>query len=265
MTDITLDRPAPVLGGFTPAYLRLELVRKLRNPRGLFFTVAFPVLMFFIVGYQMLDVPLTRTPVAAGGVSAAAYIMVSMAMYGAMMSATQTGASVAVERSQGWTRQLRLTPLHPVVNVAVKTIAGMVFGLVAVAATFAVAAVCGVQLSGAQWIVSGVAAWLLAGAVFTTLGLMVGYMVPGENVAQITSLVVVLLAFLGGLFYPLSNMPDFLQTIGRLTPVYGIGELARGPLTGDGFDLGALVNAVVWLAVFVSGTVIFFRRDTRRS
>ena len=123
MTDITLDRPAPVLGGFTPAYLRLELVRKLRNPRGLFFTVAFPVLMFFIVGYQALDVPLTRTPVAAGGVSVAAYIMVSMAMYGAMMSATQTGASVAVERAQGWTRQLRLTPLHPLVNVAVKTAA----------------------------------------------------------------------------------------------------------------------------------------------
>ncbi len=40
---------------------------------------------------------------------------------------------------------------------------------------------------------------------------MVGYMVRGENAAQITSLAVVLLAFLGGLFFPLSSMPDFLQ------------------------------------------------------
>ncbi len=55
MTAISLDRPAPVLGGFTLTYLRIELVRKLRNPRALFFTVAFPVLMFFIIGYQMLD------------------------------------------------------------------------------------------------------------------------------------------------------------------------------------------------------------------
>jgi ABC-2 type transport system permease protein len=220
--------------------------------------------MFFIVGYQMLDVPLTNTPIAAGGVSVAAYIMVSMAMYGAMMSATQTGASVAVERAQGWTRQLRLTPLNPAVNVAVKTVAGMMFGLVAIAATFAAGAATGVVLSPAQWIVSGLASWLLAGAVFTLLGLMVGYMVPGENVAQITSLVVVLMSFLGGLFFPLSSMPDFLQTIAQLTPVYGIGELARGPLTGDPFDLGALVNAVVWLLVFAVGTVYFFRRDTRR-
>jgi len=256
MTTISLDRPAPVLGGFTLTYLRIELVRKLRNPRALFFTVAFPVLMFFIIGYQMLDTPLTQVPIADGGVSVAAYIMVSMAMYGAMMSATQTGAAVAVERAQGWTRQLRLTPLSPLVNVIVKLLAGMVFGLLAVVATYVVASLVGVELS---------AAWLLASAVFTTLGLMVGYMVPGENVAQITSLAVVLLSFLGGLFYPLSSMPDFLQTIGKLTPVYGIAELARSPLTGDAFDLGALINALVWLAVFIAGTVYFFRRDTRRS
>lgn len=265
MTAISLDRPAPVLGGFTLTYLRIELLRKLRNPRALIFTVAFPVLMFFIIGYQMLDLPLTDVPVASGGVSVAAYIMVSMAMYGAMMSATQTGAAVAVERAQGWTRQLRLTPLNPLVNVIVKLLAGMLFGLIAVIATYVVASMVGVQLSAAQWIVTGLAAWLLAGAVFTTLGLMVGYMVPGENVAQITSLAVVLLSFLGGLFYPLSTMPDFLQTVGKLTPVYGIAELARAPLTGDAFDLGALINAVVWLTVFIVGTVYFFRRDTRRS
>jgi ABC-2 type transport system permease protein len=265
MTAITLDRPVPAFGGFTLTYLRIELMRKLRNPRSLLFTVAFPVLMFFIVGFQTLDVPLTDTPLASGGVSVAAYIMVSMAMYGTMMSATQTGASVAVERAQGWSRQLRLTPLNPVANVVVKMMAGMMFGLIAVIATYAVAAFAGVTLAPVQWIVTGLAAWLLASAVFTTLGLMVGYMVPGENAAQITSLAVVLLSFLGGLFFPLSSMPDFLQTIGKLTPVYGIGELARAPLTGDAFDLGALINAVVWLAVFVAGTVYFFRRDTRRA
>ncbi|MFZ8299906.1 hypothetical protein ACO1LN_14175, partial [Staphylococcus aureus] len=78
MTAISLDRPAPVLGGFTLTYLRIELLRKLRNPRALIFTVAFPVLMFFIIGYQMLDLPLTDVPVASGGVSVAAYIMVSI-------------------------------------------------------------------------------------------------------------------------------------------------------------------------------------------
>lgn len=261
---VNLDRRVPPLGGFTLTYVGIELKRKLRNRRTLLFTVAFPIVMYVIIGVRFVDQPLTATPLSAGGPSVAAYIMVSMAMYGAMMSATQTGAAVAVERAQGWSRQLRLTPLNPFVNVVIKMIAGMMLGLLAVVATYVAGAISGVQLSPAQWIVTGLAGWLLAGAVFTTLGLMVGYMVPGENAAQITSLVIVFLSFLGGLFYPLSSMPDFLQTIAKFTPVYGISELARGPLTGDAFDLGALVNAVVWLALFVAGTAYFFRRDTKR-
>ena len=261
---VSLDRRVPPLGGFTLTYLGIELKRKLRNRRTLIFTVAFPIVMYILIGARFLNEPLTPTPIAQGGPSVAAYIMVSMAMYGAMMSATQTGAAVAVERAQGWSRQLRLTPLNPLVNVIIKMIAGMLLGLLAIVATYIAGAISGVQLSAAQWILTGLAAWLLAGAVFTTLGLMVGYMVPGENAAQITSLVVVFLAFLGGLFYPLDSMPNFMQTIARFTPVYGISVIARAPLTGEPFDIWALVNAIVWLGIFLAGTVFFFRRDTKR-
>ncbi len=261
---VRLDRRVPPLGGFNLTYLGIELKRKLRNRRTLIFTVAFPVVMFIVVGARFLTIPITSTPVSAGGPSVAAYIMVSMAVYGAMMSATQTGASVAVERAQGWSRQLRLTPLNPLVNVLIKMIAGMLLGLLAVVATYITGAIAGVHLNAAQWISTGLTGWLLASAVFTTLGLMVGYMVPGENAAQVTSLIIVLLSFIGGIFYPLSNMPDFLQTIAKFTPVYGIGQLARAPLTGDAFDIWALVNVIVWLGIFLAGTVFFFRRDTKR-
>jgi len=261
---VQLDRRVPPFGGFNLTYLGIELKRKLRNRRTMIFTIAFPVVMFVIIGLPLRDTQLTATPIAQAGPSVAAYIMVSMAMYGAMMSATQTGAAVAVERAQGWSRQLRLTPLNPFVNVIVKMIAGMLFGVVAIIATYAAAAIAGIQLSPIQWIATGLAAWLLAGAVFTTLGLMVGYMVRSENVAQITSLAVVVLAFLGGLFYPISTMPDFMQVIAKFTPVYGISEIARAPLTGDPFEPLALINAVVWLGIFIAGTVFFFRRDTKR-
>ena len=261
---VQLERRVPPFGGFTLTYLRIEMVRRLRNRRTLVFTVAFPVLMFILIGLPLGDQQLTETPLSKGGPTVAAYIMVSMAMYGAMMSATQTGASVAMERALGWSRQLRLTPLNPLVNVLIKMLAGMMLGLLAVVATYIAAAVSGVQLDPLQWISTGLAAWLLASAVFTALGLMVGYMVPGENAAQFTSLAVVLLSFLGGLFFPLSEMPGFMQDIARFTPVYGISQIARAPLTGEAFDLWALVNALVWLGIFVGGTVFFFRRDTQR-
>ncbi|WP_336632073.1 MULTISPECIES: ABC transporter permease [unclassified Microbacterium] len=261
---VSLDRRVPPLGGFTLTYLGIELKRRLRNRRTIFFTIAFPILMYVLIGLPLRDQPLTDVPIVQGGLSVAAYIMVSMAMYGAMMSATQTGAAVAVERAQGWSRQLRLTPLNPLVNIIIKMIAGMVLGLLAVVATYVAGAVSGVQLTPVEWIVTGLVGWVLASAVFTTLGLFVGYLMPSENAAQVTSLIVVFLSFLGGLFYPLNSMPDFMQTIATFTPVYGISQLARSPLTGESFDILWLVNALVWLGIFIAGTTWAFRRDTKR-
>ena len=261
---LSLERAVPPFGAFNLTFLRIELVRKLRNRRTMLFTLIFPVLMYLLVGYPQRNEPLTGTAIAQGGLSVAAYLMVSMALYGAMMSATQAGASVATERALGWSRQLRLTPLNPVANVATKLIAGLVFGLIAVAGTYAAGVLTGIRMAPEQWIVSGLVAWLLGGAVFTTLGLLMGYLVPGENTAQITSLIIVFFSFVGGLFYPVSMMPELLQQIAAWTPVYGIGEIARAPLTGEGFDLGALLNAAAWLAIFATGTALLFRRDTKR-
>jgi ABC-2 type transport system permease protein len=61
-----------------------------------------------------------------------------------------------------------------------------------------------------------------------------------------------------------SSMPDFMQTIAAFTPVYGISQIARAPLTGEAIDPLWLVNAVVWLVLFVAGTAWAFRRDTQR-
>ena len=58
--------------------------------------------------------------------------MISMAVYGAMVGTTSGGAAVAVERSLGWSRQLRLTPLQPVAYVAMKVLTAMTLGLIAV-------------------------------------------------------------------------------------------------------------------------------------
>ena len=52
---VTLDRRVPPLGGFNLTYLGIELKRRLRNRRTLFFTVAFPVVMFVLIGLPLRD------------------------------------------------------------------------------------------------------------------------------------------------------------------------------------------------------------------
>ena len=205
-SDITLDRSVTARGGFTLTYLRIELPQA-PQPRSILFTVAFPVLMFFIVGIPLLGVPLTDTA-DSGGVSVAAYIMVSMAMYGTMMSAT---ADRCGRRGRACAGLDQAAAAHaPESRRERRREDGRGHGVRPPRGPRDLHGGCRRRRDPRrpiQWLATGLAAWVLAGAVFTTLGLMVGYMVPGENAAQITSLAVVLLSFLGGLFYPSRRCP----------------------------------------------------------
>ena len=258
-----LERTAPLLGGFNLEFLLIEFKRRLRNRRTLIFTIVMPVALFLIVGLPLKEIPLTSTPIAAGGPSVAAYIMISMAVYGAMVASTAAGGAVAIERASGWSRQLRLTPLNPVAYIAMKVISALVLGLISVVATFLAGAIVGVTISVETMVIAGLVAWL-GSLVFTALGLFIGYLVPTDNVMQFLGPLLAILALFGGLFTPLNNFPEVVQNIAKFTPVYGLGELARAPLTGQVFDAAALLNIVAWIIIFGVGAALAFRRDTKR-
>lgn len=259
----TDQRSVPPLGGFNPTFLGIELKRRLSNRRTLIFTFALPVVMYFAVGYPQINTSLTNTPVADGGTSVAAYLMVSMAVYGAMFSSAAAGGAVAIERAMGWSRQLRLTPLNPAAHVATKIISGLVMALISVVATFLAGAVTGVHLALNVWLLCAAAAWLTS-LVFTALGLLLGYLVPSDNVMQFLGPILAFMAIFGGLFAPLSSFPDIMQKIGVWLPVYGIGEVSRAPLTGTAVDWLGVANVLLWLVIFAAGAALAFRRDTQR-
>jgi ABC-2 type transport system permease protein len=76
--------------------------------------------------------------------------------------------------------------------------------------------------------------------------------------------ILAILAMFGGLFVPLEVLPQVMQTIAKFTPVYGIGEIARSPLTGSGFGMAAVANVVLWTVLFGVGAALLYRRDTAR-
>lgn len=254
--DITPhERLAPPLGGFNVTALGLEVRRMLRNRRTLMFIVVFPSLFFFLFGLS------TRGP-RAPSPEIVAFIMINMAVYGAMVGTTAGGAAVAVERSLGWSRQLRLTPLRPAAYVVMKVLTAMVLGFVAVATVFIVGALNGVHVAPHVWVLSFLAAWLCS-LVFAAFGLFVGFLLPSENVMQFVGPLLAILAMFGGLFIPLSALPPVMQTIAKFTPVYGVGQLARAPLMG-GFTSVAVFNVAAWTFLFAIGAMLLFRRDTAR-
>lgn len=259
MTTITpsAERRVPPLGGFNLTFLGLEIRRMLRNKRTVVFMLVLPLGIYAAFGNAAKSIG------NGSSVEIRQYEMISLALYGSMLACTSGGSTVAVERALGWSRQLRLTPLRPPAYIAIKILAALMLGLAPVVLLFAFGAIRGVQLPTHVWILSGLAIWL-GSLVFASLGLCMGYLLPSENVMQFLGPILGVLSIFGGIFFPIEVFSPTLQTIAKFTPVYGVAELSRAPLTGGGVPVVAILNIIGWLAVFAIGSAIAFRRDTKR-
>jgi ABC-2 type transport system permease protein len=254
-----LDRGTPPLGGFSLAILRLEVRRLLRNRRTMLFTVLMPVIFFLIFGLNS-----GYANLRAGHGNVSAFIMISMALYGAILSTASGGAMVSIERAAGWSRQLRLTPLSSMAYIATKMLTSLVLGLGAVLAVYVTGIITGkASMPMHLWITTALCVWI-GSLLFAAFGLFIGYLLPSENVMQIISFALMLFAFGGGLFVPLSQFSSVLQTVATFTPLYGLNQLVHYPLVGGSLDWSWLLNVVVWLVIFVAGAVWRLRRDTAR-
>jgi ABC-2 type transport system permease protein len=252
-------RRAPGLGGLNLTALGLEVRRVTRNRRTLIFAIILPVVLFLTIGTNNSFVHETD-----GRGNVTAFIMVSMALYGAVLATTTGGAMVSIERAAGWSRQLRLTPLTPVAYIAIKLITALVLGLAAVVAVYAAGIITGKpSLPVYLWIISGLCVWI-GSLVFAAFGLLMGYLLPTENVMQFLGIGLFLLSLAGGLFYPPSSFPQLIQDIAKFTPLYGLNELVHAPLLGQGVHVAWVANVVIWLVIFAGGAVWRFRKDTAR-
>ncbi len=260
MATATIDpttRKVPPFGGFNITILGIELKRMVRNRRTIIFTLIFPGALFLSFGGSQ------GWNDDAGRGNVAAYIMVSMALYGAALTAASSGAMVAMERAVGWSRQLRLTPLSPVVYISMKALVALVMGAVAVA----VVNVAGIfqgkpDMPVGIWVSCAVLA-ILCTLVFAALGVFVGYLVPGENAMQILGPGLALMSFLGNVFIPIDDHTSLIWHIAQWTPMFGVAEITRAPLTGE-LPWYAVVNALGWLTVFVLGAAWRMSKDTAR-
>jgi len=254
-----LHRSASVLGGLRLGLVRLEVRRLIRNRRTLIFSMIVPALFFLIFGLNSAYVNLRS---GVGNVSAA--VLISMALYGAILATTSGGAMVSIERAAGWSRQLRITPLRPSTYVTVKMASSMVLGAVSVAIVYLVALTTGKpSMPGWVWAVSALCVWI-GSLLFAAFGLFVGYLLPSENVMQVIGFVLMLFSFGGGLFIPLSQFSPPLRTLAAYTPLFGLNRLVHYPLSQSHFSWTWVVNLVAWLAVFSAGAVWRFRKDTAR-
>lgn len=255
MSTVTTSGRLPI------RYVYLETKRQLRNVRAMVFTFAVPVVMLLVFGSAFggqLD-PTTRLQ----------YLVVTtlqMASYGAMMAALSQAFAIVNERSIGWNRQLRVTPLSGWGFMVSKVIAAMAFAAMSIAITVLVAVVgLHASLDAGHWLAAAFGIW--CGVVpFALIAILIGQFAKPSFAQPLFMVVFMGLAILGGLWVPLSVMPDWMGSVAHLLPSYWlnrIGQMGAGA-TGEAGMLEPAMVLAGW-ALLLSAVIVWrYRRDAAR-
>ncbi|WP_274648709.1 ABC transporter permease [Paenibacillus humicola] len=223
---------------------KAELLRTIRNRRFVLFSVLMPIIFYFIF---------TSTVPAStkiGGVDWSAYYLMSMTAYGVIGSGiTSLSMKLSRERSQGWTRLLRITPLPSWAFVVSKLVAQGILNFCSITLMFIMgAAAKGISLPAGVWIECGLWIWI-GGFAFMALGSLIGTIRNTDVVQVVSTIVYIGLSLLGGLWMPTTTMSHTLQDIAKALPTYRLGQGAWSLIAGGSIPWQGILILCAYVAV----------------
>jgi ABC-2 type transport system permease protein len=241
------------LSSFT--YTRFELVRTFRNRRFMIFSLAFPLVLFFLVAAPNRHEQL-------GGINFATRYMVGMLGWGAMAAVIAGGARIAQERSVGWHRQLRITPLSMRTYFATKVLSAYALASLSIVLLYAAGLSVGVRLGAVQWLeLTGYV--LIALVPFTAVGIILGHLLTVDSMGPALGGITSLFAILGGAWGPIASA-GVLHSVVRLLPSYWLVQAGNVVVGGGGWPAQAWIVIAVWTLASIRLAVLVYRRDTAR-
>ncbi|MFJ5707054.1 ABC transporter permease [Streptomyces sp. NPDC093105] len=235
------------------AYVRLEVRRTLRDPAFVISTVGVPVMMYLLFT-NLLGGQDTAFRTAA---------MIGMAAYGTLGAALSLGTGVAEDKSTGWLRQLRVTPVTPRQVVTGRALTGTVVVLPAIVSVLlAGALVNSVRLAAWEWGALVLALW--AGSLpFALLGIGNGYRLTAQTTGVVNLACNLGLAVLGGLWFPVALFPDWMRTLAAYTPTFRFAQLGGSVSGGHAPTAAALGVLALWTVLFGGYAAVSYRRAAR--
>jgi ABC-2 type transport system permease protein len=214
-------------------YTGLELRRVLRDYVSMFFIAVLPAFFYLMFGASQ-----EFSAQSAGNGNVGMYVMISMAAYGAVTATSGIGGMAAVERMQGWGRQLGLTPLRDTSYVQMKAVVAVAVAAIPILSIYLLGVLTDAEGSASAWLLS--ATIVLVGSVmFALYGLVFGLAFRSEAAVGAASGSLVILPFWATFLPPLGH----LLTLAKFTPLYGYVSLARYPLT-EGYVVNTTNGAV---------------------
>ena len=239
-------------------YLRLELLRMFRNRRFFIFSLGFPIVLYYlIVGPNK-----GNDDLGGSGISGPVYYMIGLVAFGAMTAVLSAGARISAERSTGWNRQLRITPLTTREYFRTKVLTGYAAACATIVVMYVAGATLGVSLPALDWIeMTGL---ILVGLVpFAAGAIAMGHLVPVDSIGPAMGGTTAILAFLGGTWFPITGDGVF-ATVAKLLPSYWLVQASHVGLGGAAWGRTGWLVVAAWTVGMTALAFRAYRRDTNR-
>jgi ABC-2 type transport system permease protein len=243
MTPLDLT-PAPArapLGRMLTAQAGLELRLTLRRGESVLLTLIIPLaLLLFFSSVNVLPAGSGR-PIdfVTPGILALA-----------VLSTSFTGLAIATgfERSYGALKRLGASPLPRGVLLAGKTLAVLAVEVLQVLLLVVVAYALGWHPHGNPAVV--LVLLVVGTAAFSALGLLMAGTLRAEATLAAANGVYLVLLLLGGIVFPLSQLPGAVSAVANVLPAAALADGLRSVFSGAaGFPFGDLLVLAVWAVV----------------
>jgi len=254
MSNATLT-PSSTPARVFPTLVTAHRKAAARDVTTIFFTFAFPLIFLVLFGSIF-----SGQDVEESGKSYIQYIAPGVLTWGVANAAVFSIAFALMQwRESDVLRILRMTPTRVSTLLSSKLAIALVIAGVQTILFVGVAMLppFGLRPSASSW--EALPLLGLGVVTFFALGAVIGSLTnTAESVAAVSNVIMLPMAFLSGSFFPLDMMPDWLQRVAQVFPLYylndGVGHALNG--TGSSEDLllslGVLGGfAVVFTAVAV--------------
>lgn len=175
----------------------------------------------------------------------------AMTLFSIMSSAFfSIPSTLESDKTNNWQKLIQHSPISLVEYYVSKLFSTLLTFLLSIIVVFSVGHfVRGVTLPWLDWFVIGTIL-LIGSAVFISMGVLVSLLPSLQLMTVIGNIAYIALAVLGGLWFPLTSFPEWLQSIGKLTPTYQLMRVVSSYLEYHEFNVLA--------ALIVLGYTVFF-------
>ena len=241
------------------AYVRFELLRTFRNRRFVILALGFPLVLYLLIAGPERD----KHDLGGTGISAPLYFMVGLVAFGTMNAVIGAGARISAERSVGWNRQLRLTPLSTRTYFRTKVLTAYVLALGTIVLLDAAGISLGVRLSAGNW--TQMTGLILVGLIpFAALGILLGHLLGVDSIGPAIGGITALLSLLGGVWFPISSH-GVLHYVAMALPSYWLVQASHVSLGGSSWGATGWLVVAAWSVALSVLAGLAYRRDTGRA